>query len=134
MEENSFAESAGSGGLEVDIMHGTMMGSRMMLAEVIGKVKSTAIPVDMKMALLGTVLDPVESHGHSLGSFGFDSSLDNADGRSVITLYWCWTLRETEFEERLTDGFGFTAVVKEAAEFCLGCGGNHFLEEMSDDE
>jgi hypothetical protein len=114
--------------------HGPMMGSRMVLGEVIGKVRETAVPVNTKVVGINPILDPKVAHSHGFGAFEFYRAVGNAGGSSVVGLDGCRALWITEFLECDTDGLSISTVVKEATEFGFGGGGHDFFEAMSGDE
>ena len=56
----------------------------MVLGEVIGIVYFASFPVDAALALTDSVLDPVESHVHGFGTFGFDGVVGDFASRGVV--------------------------------------------------
>ena len=58
--------------MEADRAHFFVVGSGMVLCEIVGMVESPWFPEDLELALFDTVADPVKPHVHCFGSFGFD--------------------------------------------------------------
>ena len=52
-------------------MHNIVMGRRVVLCEVVTKVSAARFPINVKLALPGAVLDPIEAHIDGFGSFLF---------------------------------------------------------------
>ncbi len=75
------------GGVEEVWPHSAVVGSRVMLGVIIGKIVCSGPPVDQELPLAGPVLDPVESHVDGLGSFLFDGVVGESLGSGVIDLH-----------------------------------------------
>ena len=56
----------------------------MMFGEIICKVCFASFPVDAELPLTDSVLDPIESHVHCLGSFGFDCVVGDSFGGCIV--------------------------------------------------
>ena len=61
----------------------------MVLGVVIGEILLAGFPVHSELSLLDPILDPVESHVHCLGSFGFDRVVGDAFCGGVVCLDRC---------------------------------------------
>jgi len=55
------------------VAHELMVTGQMVLREVVAQVFGPWAPVNEKLALLNTVLDPVKTHIHGFGAFLLDS-------------------------------------------------------------
>ena len=53
--------------MQVGRSHNTVMGRRVVLGEVVTKISSAMFPINERLALPGTFLDPIEVH---VGGFG----------------------------------------------------------------
>ena len=60
----------------------------MMLCVVIRIIGWSRRPIDMKLILINTVLNPIETHVHGLGTALFDLAIGKTRGRGVIHLDW----------------------------------------------
>ena len=58
----------------------------MVFAEVIGEVRGSWGPVDVVLALVDSVLEPIEAHVYGLGASLFDLAVGDAGGSGVIHL------------------------------------------------
>ena len=72
--------------------HKTMMRWRMMLGEVVGHVVDTASPMNDKLALFDSILDPIKAHIHGFGATLLDSIVHDASGAGVVRLNERWWL------------------------------------------
>jgi hypothetical protein len=59
------------GCVQVGGSHHDVVGGRVVLGEVVGKVACSRGPPDFKLALLDLVSNPVEPDAHCLGPLGF---------------------------------------------------------------
>jgi hypothetical protein len=55
--------------------------------------------------------EPIETHVHSLGSFGLDVIVDNAKGCGVVGLYWRGWLGMAHFDEEMMQWDEFRCIV-----------------------
>ena len=62
----------------------------MVFGEVVSQVQVAALPVDLELALLNAVLDPVEPHVHYLRASDFGSSVCKSVGGGVVGCNPCW--------------------------------------------
>lgn len=119
----------------IDGTHDTVMGSWMMLGEVISEDARTAVPVDGEMMLvIRSGFDPEIAHVHGLGTAQLDSVVDNASRGGVVGLDGRVGLWKPEFFEGSADGFCLFAVVEEPTKFRFSSGGDDFFEAPSDNE
>ena len=112
----------------------TMMGHRVMLGEVISQVKHALVPIDQKVTGIGTILNPKIPHSHGFGATQLDGAIGNAGSGGVVGLDGSGALRVTKFVESGANGFGLTAVVKQATQFGFSSRGNHLFEFVGDDK
>ena len=56
----------------------------MVLGEVVCQVEVPFLPVDSELALLHSILNPVEAHVHSLGTLYFSSAIGKSIGCGVV--------------------------------------------------
>ncbi len=63
-----------------------MMLGRVMLREVVAQVVAAWGPVDIKVALIGSVTDPIKAHVDSFRRLLFHGSVDDAIGGGVVCL------------------------------------------------
>ena len=69
--------------------HITMMCRRMMLSEIIRQIRLTRPPINLKLALLLSIQQPLESHIHRFSSFWSDSRVYYSFRCRVVSLDWC---------------------------------------------
>jgi len=89
----------------------------MMFGNIISKVETPGCPIDIELFVQDSVLDPVETHVNSLGTFLFDSVIGNACGRGVVSLERGGWLGMPHFIESVSDGHGFSSIEKECPKF-----------------
>ena len=61
----------------------------MVLGVAIGEILLAGFPVHSELSLFHSILDPVESHVHRLGSFGLDRVVGDAFCGGVVGLDRC---------------------------------------------
>ena len=92
----------------------------MVFGEVVTVVGFAAAPSNTELVLFNSVLDPVESHVHGLGSLEFGAFVGEAISCGVVCDDRCgFQLGAVEFEENLAEVNRFLAVVEEGSYFCL---------------
>ena len=69
----------------------------MVLSYGVSKVSVSRLPKDKEFFLTNAMLDPVEVHLHSLGSFNLDGGICEAGGGGFICLDWSKWLRVAKF-------------------------------------
>ena len=72
--------------MQEDGAHEPMVTRRMVLREVVAQVFGPWAPVNEKLALFDSVLDPVKTHVHGLGAFLLDSVVGKTYGCRVVGL------------------------------------------------
>ncbi len=83
-----------------------------MLAQVVSLVGGARAPVDAELALLDSVLEPVEAHVNGLGTTLFDCAVHNAFCAFVVGLDGSDGLWMAEFNEGLADGATCLGIVE----------------------
>ncbi len=78
---------------EIARAHEAMMGRGMMLGEVVGKIVGPTAPINEKIPIIDTIVDPIEMHVHGYGASLFDCIIDYTSGTSIVSLDGCWRLR-----------------------------------------
>jgi hypothetical protein len=56
---------------EVEAVHASMMGWKVMLHKLVCKIVDVTMPVDYELALGDAIFDPVEAHGNDFGDWHF---------------------------------------------------------------
>jgi hypothetical protein len=74
-----------------------MMRWRMMFTVVVCQVEFPGTPIDMELALIDSVLDPVEAHVNSARLLLFDVVIGDPTSRRIVSLDWCWWLWVSHF-------------------------------------
>ena len=99
-----------------------MVRRRVVFGEVICVIVLSWLPMDSKLVLGYSILDPVESHIHGLGSFNFGSSIGKAVGGGIIGGDASRSrLFPAHFLEYGPDMGGFLAIVEQGSNLSLGC-------------
>ena len=89
----------------------------MMLSCVVFKVSVSRSPEDKEFFLTNAILDSVEVHIHSLGSFNFDGGFGEAGGGGFICLDLSKWLRVSKFLQSSSNRYGGLEVMKHSANF-----------------
>ena len=95
----------------------------MVLGEVVTMVVGSLKPVDFELSLGYSVLDPVESHVHCLGSLDFDALVGKSIGCGVVSgdSSGC-SLFSSHFSKDIAHVCCFLAIVEEGSTFSFrGC-------------
>jgi hypothetical protein len=74
-----------------------MVIGSVMFGEVILFVVGARSPVDFKLVLFDSILDPVETHVHRFGFALSDLFVGETMGGGVVNLGWCGRLRIAHF-------------------------------------
>ena len=94
-----------------------MMRDREMFGEVVCFVVCTCSPLNLRLILAFTVLEPVVLHVNGFGPALFDGLVGNADSCGVVTSYWCWWLGVPHYFERDADGNCINTIVESTRRF-----------------
>ena len=65
-----------------------MVNRKMTLSRIVSKVSVSRSPEDKEFFLTNAILDLVEVHIHSLGSFNLDGGIGEGGGGGVIRFDW----------------------------------------------
>ena len=90
--------------MQVGGSHPAMMSWGVVLGVIVSKVGGTRFPVDMVLALLDSVLEPVESHVNGFGATLLDCVVEDAVGTGIVNLERGGWLGMSKLEEGLPDG------------------------------
>jgi len=85
-----------------------------MLGEVVGEVVAAFAPMDDVLVLGDAVLDPIKTHVHGFGAALLDCVIDDFPCARIVSLYWCGSLRVSNFEQCNTKRRCIFCVVKNA--------------------
>ena len=83
--------------MEVCGAHVYVVVGRVVFCVVVGQVGCSRPPVDIELALLDPVLQPVESHVDGLGAFLFNGVCQDTMACGIVGLEWCGWLWMAEF-------------------------------------
>ena len=73
------------------------MFCRVLLSRLINNIVFSFFPVDMKLILLLSVVNPIKYYAHCFG-FALNNVVGYDDkGTFVVELYWCWFLLVAHF-------------------------------------
>ena len=98
-----------------------MVGWWVVLCEIIGFIGGAAFPMHSELALADSISNPIESHVHCFGSFGFNSVVGDAFGDCVVGLNWGWAgLRMAHFGKDGATVCSFLSIDVECACLCFG--------------
>ena len=88
-----------SGWVKVGMARKAVMGTRVVLGELVTEVSDDGFPINEKLALPGAVLDPIEAHVDGFGSFLFDCAVGKSFSSGVVKTDLSWWLQVPEFCE-----------------------------------
>jgi hypothetical protein len=78
--------------VKVVCAHLVMVVWRMMFGEIIGKYGTAGLPVHTEIALMDTVMHPIEVHVDGFGAALFDCVVDDSVSTGIVDLDRCWRL------------------------------------------
>ena len=102
--------------MQGNISHTSVMFRREFFGEVIGKIFSSLLPVEVKIFFLDTTSHPVEAHVKCFGAFPAHVASEDAVGGCVVSLDWSGRLHIAHFNQGHADGNILLAV----EEYCTG--------------
>ena len=105
------------------------MGSGVVLGVLVPKIDVTWSVVDKGLLLGFAILDPVEVHVDSFGSFLFDGFVGKPDGGGVVDLDGGGRLGMAHLNEGCSDRDGLFAVEESGCNFYLGSGRKEWLHD-----
>jgi hypothetical protein len=91
------------------------------------------IRTNMLMNVGHVVFRRIITHFHGAGALPFDSVIDNANGSSVVNVYWCWRLWMPKFVQGKTNDFGFLDIEEEGSQFGFSGGCSDQFEDGASD-
>ena len=103
-----------------------MMGGWVVFRKIISPVFISWLPENFELALLHSILKPIESHINSFCTFLFDGFVEETVGCAVVGLDRGRGLFMTHFEKCISDGFRILAVDEDGANFRF-CSGGHYI-------
>ena len=112
--------------LQVGRSHNMVMGRIVVLGEVVTEVSAAGFPINKKLALLGVVLDPIETHIDGFGYFFLYCAVGEAYCGRVVDADWSPWLRVPKFLEGSAYRHVLLAVVKGGTNFGFS-GGRHLI-------
>jgi hypothetical protein len=104
-----------------------------MLGEVIGFIENYFLPVDDKLALACTVMNPVKAHIDCFGSLEPDGVIGDARGHSAVGGNWSWWLWMTKLFKRDLECASFASIVKEGSKFSFDGAGEDLMHNVAHD-
>ena len=96
--------------VEIEAPNGFVMGYWMMFTGIISKVVSARRPVNVELALLGTILDPIVAHVNDLRALLLTEFVGNFVGSAVVCLPGYGWLGMAHCCENVGQNFGFSAI------------------------
>ena len=116
--------------VQVGRSYNVVMGSILVLDEVVTEVSAAGFPINEKLALPSAVLDPIEAHVDEFGSFLFDCSVGEAFRGRVVNAdlsRWFWV---PEVLESSAHQNGLLAIVKGGTNFGFSGGRHHVVDDL----
>ncbi len=119
--------------VQVDGPHLPVVYCRMVLTEVVCQVGGAWAPVDVVLALVNTILEPIKTHVDGLGASLLDGSGEDALRREVVGLQGCGGLIMAEVLEYLAQWAGLLGVDVGGADFGFGRRSHHIAHDLDDE-
>jgi hypothetical protein len=119
--------------LKILTTHEAMMGRRVMLGEVVGRVGFPGSPVEEELALAYAALEPMIPHTKGFGAFKTDFCMENTIGSGIVGFEWSPSvgLRMTHFRQGSPNGDGILSIQEEGADFSFGSGGSNGAQSFA---
>ena len=90
-----------------------VVGGRVVFGKVVGKIQFAFGPHNDKVALVDTIMYPVEAHVHGFGPFEFGTLSGKAVGSGIVGDYLCGLqLLISKFFEHLSEEYGLLSIVE----------------------
>ena len=96
------------------------MGCGVVLGEVVGHIFVAWAPVDKELALVDSVLDPVETHVHGFGFASVNSAISDTCSCGVIGLDGCCWLQMFHLDESGAESGAVSGIVEQTSKFGFG--------------
>eukprot|EP00978_Attheya_sp_CCMP212_P005975 scaffold13447_cov59-Attheya_sp.AAC.8 len=108
---------SGGLGLGPNWVHGSVVGSCVVLRVIIGHILFSRLPKYMKLALSDSVPHPIKTHVDCSGSFLFGGAVEDAFGCRIVGCYGCLWLGIFQFDCGSMELGAFLAIVEQASHF-----------------
>jgi len=95
----------------------------MVFREVVCQVFRSFLPVDSKLPLMDTIMNPIKSHVNCFQLSLFDLIVYNAVHDCIIHLDGCCWLWVAQCFKCCMEHCAILCIIEESSNFCLGCGG-----------
>ena len=116
--------------VQVGRAYKAVMDKKVVLGEVVTKVIATEFPINEKLDLPGSVLDPIEAYIDGFGSFLFDCAVGKAFCGIVVGADWSRWMRVPEFMEGSAHWHGLLAIVKGGTDFGFSHVRHHVVKDI----
>ncbi len=93
---------------------------------IITHVFLSRLTLKFEILLSFPVQQPEVMHFHGAGVLTFDSVIDNANGSSVVNVYWCWQLLMPKLVQGKPKDFGFLSIEEEGSQFSFSGGCSNY--------
>jgi hypothetical protein len=90
---------------------------RVVFRRIIAHVFLSGLIMKFEILLSFSVQEPELTHFHGAGALLFDSVVDNANGSSIVNVYWCWRLWMPKLVQGKPKDFGFLGIEEEGSQF-----------------
>lgn len=117
------------GSVQIKRSYTSMVGGCVVFGVVVSVVVGAGLPIDVVMALLDAVADPVVAHVNCTGTLLPDGVVGDADGGGVVGLYGCGGLWVAHFFKDCADDGSFFHVDEESTDFGFGSSGGDVFED-----
>ncbi len=87
------------------------------LRRIIAHVFLSGLIMKFEIFLIFPIQQPEVTHFHGAGALTFDRVIDNANGSSVVNVYWCWQVWMPKLVQGKPKGFGFLGIEEEGSQF-----------------
>jgi hypothetical protein len=106
--------------------------SRMMFGEIIGSIRLTLAPINLKLALANPIADPIKTHIDCFGPpFLFDSAGCDAVGSIVVSGHGSCGLGVSHFFKSNAQRASFLAIVEQGSKFGFCGTGKDFAHDVA---
>jgi hypothetical protein len=109
--------------------HTAMVSGCVVLGHIVCEVSSSRAPVDMELALVDTVFEPVEAHVNGFGSLLLDSAGEDALCYFVVSLEGCCWLLVAKVFQGSPDGTCILGLGKCSANFSFRSRTEHIFHD-----
>ena len=118
--------------MQVGGSYESVVGSRIMLGEVVTKVGASGFSVHEELHLAFPILDPIEARVDSFGALLFNGVVSKAFGGGVVTKdRSCW-LGIPQFSQGCANRYGLLPIDKSISNFGFSRGGHDVANDIGD--